>query len=57
MPAGDGKRYDRFKNMKQVLSLSNTAEVYQKCSRDSSRLAGPGVFLFIVNDINNFTLN
>ena len=36
MPAGDGKRYDRFKNLKQVLSLSNTAEVYQKCSRDTS---------------------
>ena len=36
MPAGDGKRYDRFKNLKQVLSLSNTAEAYQKCSRDTS---------------------
>lgn len=36
MPAGDGKRYDRFKNLKQVLSLSNTAEVYQRSSRDTS---------------------
>ena len=55
MPAGDGKRYDRFKNLKQVLSLSNTAEAYQRSSRHTSRLAGPGVFSFIVNDKINFT--